>query len=145
MKTFEGGPKAINSVVYRFASLPTIFLSCRHCSPLCLSFHLLFLISSSFIRYIFHKLLPKGALNSAFFPAFFEEGMDDSSNNFIYTSHQVIKYPSSHLMVTGWYLDCSGGFVPTLEEALHQSLTQTTPVEMVDLEEPDESQEQPSL
>ena len=56
--------------------------------------------------------------------------MDDSSNKFIYTSHQVTKYPSSHLMTVGWYLDCFGGFVPTLEEALHRTLIQTTPVEI---------------
>ena len=88
LKTFEGSPKAIKHVVYRFASLPTIFLSCHHCSPLCLSFHLLFLVSSSFIRYIFHELVKKDSLNSAFLPAYFEKWMNDSSNKFIYTSHR---------------------------------------------------------
>ena len=71
--------------------------------------------------------------------------MDDSSNKFIYTSHRVTKYPSSHLMTAGWYLDCSSGFVPTLEEALHQTLIQTALIEMIDLEEPKEPYEQPSL
>ena len=62
--------------------------------------------------------------------------MDHSSNKFIYTMLQVSKYPSSHLMVAGWYLDCSGGFIPTSKEALHQSLIEMAPVEIKEPKEP---------
>ena len=48
-------------------------------------------------------------------------------------------------MAPGWYLGCSSGLIPTSEEALYQNLIQTAPVEMVDLKEPKELQEQPSL
>jgi hypothetical protein len=56
---------------------------------------------------------------------------------------QLAKFPRAHLVGGGWYLDCSRGFVPEVEEALFSSLVSTAP-EVIELEEEPEEDEDPA-
>jgi hypothetical protein len=60
----------------------------------------------------------------------------------VYTLMQLAKFPRAHLVVGGWYLDCSRGFVPEVEEALYSSLESSAP-EVIELEEEAEEDENP--
>ena len=70
--------------------------------------------------------------------------MDNSSKEFMFTELQVSQYPTSHLRSVGWYIGCTGGFVPVSKEVLHRDLMATSLLELIDLEEseqPDQQQE----
>ena len=56
---------------------------------------------------------------------------------------QLAKFPHVHLVAGGWYLDCSRGFVPDVEESLYNSLLTFVP-ELVELEEEPE-EDNPAL
>ena len=47
---------------------------------------------------------------------------------------QLAKFPHVHLVAGGWYLDCSRGFVPDVEESLYNNLVTSAP-EVVELKE----------
>ena len=100
---------------------------------------------ASCVRYIYHELIPKQALNFVFLPAYLEEWLDDNSKKFMYTPLQVSQYPSPHLMAAPWYLDCSTSFITMSKQALHIRIVETAPMEMIELddeeEEPKESEE----
>ena len=98
---------------------------------------------ASCIRYIYHELIPKQALNSAFLPAYLEEWLDNNSKKFMYTPLHVSQYPPPHLMIAPWYLDCSAGFVSTSEHALHTRDAETAPVELIELEEDEDEPKEP--
>ena len=65
----------------------------------------------------------KNALASSCLPAFLSDWVDVNSDLCVFTSVQVAKFPQSHLQGGGWYLDCSGGFVPVEEKPLYSSLS----------------------
>ena len=64
--------------------------------------------------------------------------VDDNSNLCVYTAMQIAKFPHAHLVAGGWYLDCSRGFVPEVEESLYNSLVDTAPEVIEFEEEPEE-------
>ena len=108
-------------------------------------FLLHYLIRLHSFRYIFHELVPKHALFASFLPAYLEDWMDASSKEFMFTQLQVSQFPTFHLKSGGWYIDCTGGFVPASKEALHRDLTMAAPLELIDLEETKLPDPQPEL
>ena len=83
-----------------------------------------------FSRYIFHELLPKEALSASFLPVYIEQWVDDSMSDYFYTEdHEV--WPDTHLKQAGWYLDCSKGYIPPSEKALHATLNAEAPLQIV--------------
>ena len=80
----------------------------------------------------------KNALPSSCLPTFLLHWVDVNSDLCVFTPNQVAKFPQSHLQAGGWYLDCSGGFVPPEEKPLYSSLVRSAPeVTIVHDEEPD--------
>ena len=80
----------------------------------------------------------KNALPSSCLPSFLLDWVDVNSDLCVYTPVQVSKFSESHLQAGGWYLDCSGGFVPEEEKPLFSSLVSSAPeVSIVPFEELD--------
>ena len=50
------------------------------------------------------------------------------------------KFPRMHLVASGWYLDCSRGFVSNVEEPLYNSLASSA-LEVIELDEEPEEDE----
>ena len=73
-------------------------------------------------------------------PSFLEDWIDDSSNLCMYTHMQLARIPCVHLVVGGWYLDCSCGFIPDVEKPLYNSLVCSVPKIMELEEEPEEDE-----
>jgi hypothetical protein len=59
----------------------------------------------------------------------------------MYTGMQLVKFPLVHLVASGWYLDCSRGFVSDVEETLYNNLVSSIP-EVIELEEKAEENNQ---
>ena len=80
----------------------------------------------------------ENALPSLCLPPFLQDWVDVNSDLCVFTVVQVAKFPESHLKAGGWYLDCSGGFVPAEEKTLYSSLGSSDPEDsIVPFEEPD--------
>ena len=84
-----------------------------------------------------------------FFPpsslsSFLEDWIDYSSNICIYTLMQLVKFPRVHLVAGGWYLDCSRGFIPKVEEPLYSGLV-CFALKVIEQEEEPEGDENPFL
>ena len=47
---------------------------------------------------------------------------------------QLANFSHVHFVAGGWYLDCSRGFVPDVEESFYNNLVTSTP-EVIELEE----------
>ena len=45
---------------------------------------------------------------------------------------QVERFPLPHLKAGAWYLDCVGGFVPSMENDLYQPLAESTLISVVE-------------
>jgi hypothetical protein len=98
-------------------------------------FHRHFLTQcSSFSRYIHRELIVNNALPPSCLPSFLLDWVDVNSNLCVYMAMQVVKFPHVHLVAGGWYLDCSRGFVPVVEESLYNTLVSSAP-EVIELEE----------
>jgi len=78
-------------------------------------------------RFIHRELVVKNALPSSCLPTFLVDWVDVNSDLCVYTPVQVSKFSESHLQAGGWYLDCSGGFVPEEEKPLFSSLVSSAP------------------
>ena len=50
----------------------------------------------------------------------------------MFTKLQDERFPLPHLKAGAWYLDCVGGFVPSMENDLHRSLSECAPIGVVD-------------
>ena len=84
------------------------------------------------------ELVAKNALASSSLPTYLSDWVNVLSSLCVYTTTQTTKFPESHLQAGGWYLDCSGGFVPGEEKPLFASLVSSAPEEnIVTFEEPD--------
>ena len=77
----------------------------------------------------------KNLLPSSSLPFILEEWIDDKSHLCVYTPMQLVKFPRVHLVVGGWYLDCSRGFVPDVEEILYNNNLASSAPEVFQLEE----------
>jgi hypothetical protein len=88
----------------------------------------------SISRYIHRELVVKNALPRSSLPSFLEDWLDMRYSHCVYTLMQITKFPQPHLVAGGWYLDCSRGFVPELEESLYSNLVSSAP-EVIELEE----------
>ena len=98
---------------------------------------------SPYSRYIHRELVLKNALTPSCLLTFLLDWVDVNSNLCIYTTMQVAKFPHVHLEASGWYLDCSRGFVPDEEESLYSSLVSSA-YEVIELEEePEEDMRAP--
>ena len=69
--------------------------------------------------------------------------IDDNSNLCVYMLMQPAKFPRVQLITNGWYLDCSRGFIPELEEPLYNSLV-CCALEVIELDEEPEEDENPA-
>ena len=69
-----------------------------------------------------------------FAPTYFDTYFDLDDEDFMFTNLQVERFPLSLLKVGMWYLDCVGGFVPSVEDDLHCSLAESAPVSIVEHE-----------
>ena len=110
-------------------SLTGNFLNCNLVYTIFLSnpfYHPFFVYCSSFCRYIYHELVVQNTLLFSYLPTFLLNWIDDNSNFCVYTSIQLAKFSLVQLVDVGWYLDCSHGFVPKVEEALYNSLVSST-------------------
>ena len=82
-------------------------------------------------------LVAKNALASSSLPTYLSDWMNVLSNLCVYTTTQTTKFPESHLQAGGWYLDCSGGFIPREEKPFFANLVSSAPEEnIVTFEEP---------
>ena len=81
----------------------------------------------------------KNVLPPSGLPTFLQDWMDVHSDLCVYTAMQLAKFPPVHLVAGGWYLDCSRGFVPDVEESLYNSLVTSAP-EVIELEEEPEEE-----
>ena len=88
-------------------------------------------LSFSFSRFIHQELVHKGAVLLSFASVYFETYFDPNDEDFIFTKLQVERFPLPHLKAGAWYLDCVGGFVPSMEN-LHRFLAKSTPVSLVE-------------
>ena len=52
---------------------------------------------------------------------------------------QVAKFPHVHLVASGWYLDCSCGFMPEVEAVFYNILISSAP-EVIELEDQPEEE-----
>ena len=84
----------------------------------------------------------KNALPPSGLPTFLQDWVDVHSDLCVYTAMQLAKFPPVHLVAGGWYLDCSCGFVPDVEESLYNSLVTSAP-EVIQLEEEPEEENPP--
>ena len=89
------------------------------------------LLSFSFSRFIHRELVHKGAISSAFAPAYFDTYFKPDDEDFIFMKLQVERFPLPHLKAGAWYLDCVGGFMPSMENDLHRFLVENAPVSVV--------------
>ena len=85
----------------------------------------------------------KNVLSSSSLPFFLDDWIDDNSNLCMYTPMQLAKFPRMHLMVGGWYLDCSRGFVSDVEEPIYNNLASFAP-KVIELQEESEEDENPA-
>ena len=90
------------------------------------------LLSFSFSRFIHRELVHKGAVLSAFAPAYFDTYFNPNDEDFMFTKLQVERFPLPHLKAGAWYLDCVGGFVPSMENDLYHFLTESAPISVVE-------------
>ena len=85
----------------------------------------------------------KNFFPSLFLRSFLEDWIDESSNLCMYTHMQLAKFPCVHLLASGWYLDCSHGFVPDVKELFYINLVCFAP-KIIELEEEPVEDENPS-
>ena len=90
------------------------------------------LLSFSFSRFIHQELVHKGAVLPAFAPAYFDTYFDPNNEDFMFTKLQVERFPLPHLKAGAWYVDCVGGFVPSMENDLHCYLAKSALVSVVE-------------
>ena len=90
------------------------------------------LLSFSFSRFIHRELVHKGAVWPAFAPAYFDTYFDLDDKDFMFTKLQGERFPLPHLKAGAWYLDCVGGFVPSIENDLHRFLAESAPLSVVE-------------
>ena len=84
------------------------------------------------------ELVAKNALASFSLPTYLSDWVNVLSSLYVYTTTQTTKFLESHLQAGGWYLDCSGGFVPGEEKPFFSSLVSSAPKEyIIPFEEPD--------
>jgi len=84
------------------------------------------------------ELVTKNALEESSLPNVLSDWVSVHSSLCVYTTMQTTKFPESHLQAGGWYLDCSGGFVPPEEKNLLASLVSTAPEDnVIAIDEPD--------
>ena len=55
----------------------------------------------------------------------------------------LAKFPRVHLVASGWYLDCSRGFVPNVEKPLYNNIVCFAP-KIIELEEESEEDRNPA-
>jgi hypothetical protein len=67
-------------------------------------------------------------------PSFLEEWLNERYSHCVYALMEITKFPCADLVASGWYLDCSCGFVTEAEEPFYNSLVSSTP-EVIKLEE----------
>ena len=91
-------------------------------------------LSFSFSRFIHQELVHKGAVSLAFAPAYFDTYFDPDDEDYMFTKLQVERFLLPPLKAGTWYLDCVGGFVPSIENNLHRSLAESAPVGVVENE-----------
>ena len=72
-------------------------------------------------------------------PTYLLDWVDVNSNLCVYTAMQRLKFPHVHLVAGGWYLDCSRGFVPDVEQGLYNILVGSAPEVIEVEEEPEEN------
>jgi hypothetical protein len=77
--------------------------------------------------FIHWELVLKNVYPHSSLPTFLLDWADQDSDLCVYTAMQLAKFPHVHLEAGGWYLDCSRGFVPDVEESLYNSLV-TSPL-----------------
>ena len=65
-------------------------------------------------------------MSPAFSPAYFDTYFDPDDENYMFTKLQDERFPLPHLKARSWYLDCVGGFLPSMENDLHRSLAGTS-------------------
>ena len=71
-------------------------------------------------------------MSPAFAPAYFNTYFDPDDEDYMFTKLQVERFPLPHLKARAWYLDCVGGFVPSMENDLHRPLAKCAPVGVVE-------------
>ena len=69
-----------------------------------------------------------------FAPIYFDTYFDPDDEDFMFKKLQVERFPLPHLKAGAWYLDCVGGFVPSMENDLHRFLAQSAPIGVVEVE-----------
>ena len=89
-------------------------------------------LSFSFSRFIHRELVHKDAVLPAFALAYFDTYFDPDDNDYMFMKLQAERFPLPHLKAVAWYLDCVGGFVPSMENDLHCSLAKSAPVGVVE-------------
>ena len=96
------------------------------------------LLCSLFHRYIHRELVVKDVVPPSCLPIYLLDWVDVNSNLCVYTAMQRLKFPHAHLVADGWYLDCSRGFVPDVEQGLYNILVGSAPEVIEFKEEPEE-------
>ena len=86
----------------------------------------------SFSRFIHQELVHKGAVLPAFSPAYFDTYFNLDDEDFIFMKLQIERFPLPHLKARAWYLDCVGGFVPSMENDHHRFLAKSAPISVVE-------------
>lgn len=76
------------------------------------------------------ELLPKNALGVTSCPAFFAAWIQPSSDICIFSSQQLKKFSTPHLIAGGWYLDCPLSFTPDEEVELRRTLEVNSPISL---------------
>ena len=139
LRAFDGGEQAIKRVLYRcfiflIAILYFTFLIATLYFTILIAIYLLFssLLSFSFSRFIHQELVHKDAVLPTFAPAYFDTYFDLDDEDFMFTKLQVERFPLPYLKAGAWYLDCVGGFVPSMENDLHCFLAESAPVSIVE-------------
>ena len=94
--------------------------------------YIFFFIVVSFSRFIHRELVHKGAVSPTFASAYFDTYFDHDDEDYMFMKLQVEKFPLPHLKARLWYLDCVGGFVPSMENDLHRSLAKCAPIGVVE-------------
>ena len=89
-------------------------------------------LSFFFSRFIHQELVHKDVVSPVFAPAYFDTYFDPNDEDYMFTKLQVERFPLPHLKAGAWYLDCVGGFVPSMENDLHRSLAESAPVGVIE-------------
>ena len=105
-------------------------------------FFIYFFSYYSLCRYIDCKLVIKNVFPTSLL-SFLDDWIDENSNLCVYTHIQLAKFLWVHLMACVWYLYCSRGFVPKVEEPLYNNLVCSSP-EVIELEEESEEDDNPA-